>query len=100
MFKKTKDEILFKCYLNKKDVHIFKLKREMCTYYVVKGTIIEEYGIELGNNFTIKYKDSDGDFITIRKDKDLSIAINSSSSSVVKLYLETVDTLKVSTKSM
>lgn len=82
----TEEEILFKCYFNE-DVRVLKMKREFITYYALKGNIIEEFGDELGTDFTIKYYDCDNDLITIKKDKDLLISLTHASKGLLKLHL-------------
>ncbi|KAL9644109.1 hypothetical protein ABK040_005575 [Willaertia magna] len=79
-------DVVFKCFHNS-EVHLIGLKRDKATFSELKLRIIEEYNCLKP---IIKYKDTEGDFITIRKEDDFLICLqNVPADSAVRLYVTT-----------
>ncbi|KAF0981150.1 hypothetical protein FDP41_012938 [Naegleria fowleri] len=79
-------DLVFKCYHND-DVHLIAIKKDRATFNELKLRIIEEYHCIKP---VIKYKDTEGDFINIRKEEDFAICLqNVPVDSAIRLYITT-----------
>jgi PAS domain S-box-containing protein len=87
------DDIVFKCYHNE-EIHLISMKRGTATYSELKLRIIEEYNC---TKPVIKYKDTEGDSISIKKDSDFIICLqNAPVDSAIRLYISTTTTTTTS----
>jgi len=79
-------DLVFKCY-HSDDVHLIALKRDKATFNELKLRIIEEYHCLKP---IIKYRDTEGDFINIRKEEDFGICLqNAPVDAAIRLYITT-----------
>jgi len=80
-------DVRLKLYYND-EITVSVCKRETMTFSQLKLNIIEQFNLLKPK---ISYKDSDGDMITLKSDDEMKMALNFTSNSTLKIYIENLD---------